>query len=234
MKRFRPLSALESAVTGVLWAALVLGSAVLILTFPVYTSAASQALGIPASAGLPVADVLHLSDSVRALVADREYDPLPGTWKGAPGFDPAAVSHLLDVRTVISSARMATGAAALVLALYVVWCIARRRADRLAAGMRAGAIVIGMLVVLAVIAAVGDFSRFFIAFHGLFFASGTWTFPSDSLLIRLFPERFWMTAGGAWALLTACGAGVLVLAASGVRGAEERLSASRTANNVQR
>ena len=49
--------------------------------------------------------------------------------------------------------------------------------------------------------AVLDFDTFFSAFHGLFFEPGTWTFPSDSVLIRLFPEAFWIAAGASWATL---------------------------------
>lgn len=222
----------EVAVTAVLWAALLTGSAALALTVPVYTSALTQALGVPQTAGLPVADVLHLSGEVRSLVADREYDPLPATWKGRPAFDAAAVSHLQDVRSVLSGARLATGIVSLLLAGYAGLCIGTRRLRRLSEGMRAGAIVTAVLILGAVVAAFGDFSSFFAAFHGLFFAAGTWTFPVDSLLIRLFPERFWMASGACWAALMALGAVVLAVAARFVRGAEARVSASRTANNV--
>ena len=83
----------------------------------------------------------------------------------------------------------------------------------------------------SVSAAGGSVSRsststaFFSAFHGLFFAEGTWTFPSDSVLIRLFPESFWTMAGVTWAALVgliARGYGlaswVLGTRVSGVRG----------------
>jgi integral membrane protein (TIGR01906 family) len=203
----------ETAVAGLLWFALVLGLSVLTLTVPVFTSAAVQALGVPASAGLSVDDTVLLSAGVRALVADQEYDPLPRTWLGALAFDESAVSHLLDVRNVLIAARVATGAAAALLAAYVAWCVARRRWRALAGGMRAGALGVLGLVVLAALAAFLDFSTFFAAFHSLFFAAGTWQFPYDSLLIRLFPERFWTTAGAAWAVLAACGAGLLLLTA---------------------
>jgi integral membrane protein (TIGR01906 family) len=222
----------EIAIAAVLWAALVTGSAVIALTVPAYTSAMSQALGIAQTAGLPQADVLHLSGQVRALVADREYDPLPSVWKGASAFDAAAISHLLDVRRVIGAARVATGVAALMLAAYVAFCVGQRRFRRLGTGMRAGAALCGALIVLGVIAASVDFESFFAAFHGLFFSAGTWTFPYDSLLIRLFPERFWMASGACWAALLALGAGVLLAVPVALRGAEARLNASRTANNV--
>lgn len=228
----RVLGGVEICVAAVLWTSLIVGSAVTVLTVPVYTSAMTQALGIPRTAGLPVADVLHLSGQVRAFVADREFDPLPATWKGAAAFDAAAVDHLMDVRRVIAAARVTTGVVALLLAAYVGFCIVRSRVDRLRTGMRAAAVSCGVAVAVAVIAAMADFPSFFTAFHGLFFKSGTWTFPADSLLIRLFPERFWEASGAAWALLVMVGATVLLLISRLTRGTRARLSASRTANNV--
>lgn len=222
----------ETGAAALLWAALVIGCAVIALTLPVYTSVASQALGVSQTAGLPAADVLRLSSQVRELVADRDYDPLPATWQGAPAFDDAAVSHLLDVREVIGNARFATGVAALLLAAYTGVCLTRARVDRLRAGMRAGAAVCGVAVVLAIAAALTDFTSFFAGFHGLFFTSGTWVFPPDSLLIRLFPQRFWMATGVVWGALVVLGAGALLAAAHFTRVSRTRLFASRTGNSV--
>jgi len=230
VRRF--LGGAEIAVVAVLWAALIVGSAVSALTVPVYTSALTQALGVPASSGLPAADVVKLSGEVRALVADATYKPLPATWEGQPAFDAAAVSHLMDVRRVISAGRFATGLAALLLAVYVGACLMRRRFGQMALGMNVAAGLIAVSAVLAVVAAVVDFDALFAAFHGLFFAAGTWMFPADSLLIRLFPERFWEVSGGAWAALTLLGAGLLVVCARLLRTAAARVDASRTANNV--
>jgi uncharacterized membrane protein len=138
----------------------------------------------------------------------------------------------MDVRGVIGLARLATGIAALLLATYVGVCVGTGRLARLATGMRAGAAVCAGVVALGVIAAVTDFESFFAAFHGVFFASGTWTFPYDSLLIRLFPEPFWIASGAAWAALLALGAGLLLVSARLVLGRQARLNASRMANNV--
>lgn len=222
----------EVAVVAACWAVLVLGVAVMTLTLPVFTSAVSQALRIPATAGLPTQDALRLSGNVRALVADAEYEPLPATWKGAPAFDSAAVSHLLDVRSVISGARLATGVLALLLAVYVGYCIVRRRLSPMRSGMYAGAGLLVGVIVLAAAAALTDFYTFFAAFHGLFFKAGTWTFPADSLLIRLFPERFWEACGVSWAALSLAGALVLFVAARLTRAAAVRLDASHSANDV--
>ena len=206
----------EAGVAGLVWAALVLGLSVTVLTVPVYTSAAVQLLGVPKTAGLSRSDTIRLSGAVRAFVADREYGELPARWRGEPAFDAAAVGHLEDVRRVIMAARLATGIAAAALAAYLGVCVVRRRWRSLADGMRAGAAGIVAAVLLALLAGMSDFEVLFGAFHGLFFAAGTWTFPYDSLLIRLFPGRFWVSAGAFLALLSLIGAGMLELSARNV------------------
>ena len=223
---------LEVGVLSVAWAALVIGAAVLTMLLPVYTSAMSQAVGVPATAGLPRADVLRLSSEVRSFVSGATITPLPATWRGQPAFDEAAVSHLLDVRAVLLFARLATGIAALVLTLYVAFCIAAHRTGRLAVGMRVGALLVAAIVVVAALAALVDFESFFVWFHSLFFRAGTWTFPADSLLIRLFPERFWESSGAVLAGLSVFGAGLLAVAAHPLRAGASSASASRRGNNV--
>jgi integral membrane protein (TIGR01906 family) len=227
---------LESAAAGLVWVALALGISVGALTVPVYTSAMVQTLEVPESARLTIGDTVRLSALVRALVVDREYAPLPETWNGRPAFDAAAVSHLMDVRGVLDGARIATGISAALLAVWVGLCIARRRWRALAGGMRAGAYALFGSLVLAGLSAFLDFSTFFAAFHGLFFAAGTWTFPYDSMLISLFPERFWVASGLAWAALSAACAGGLLVAARAVPSvtltALREEGGSRTADNV--
>jgi len=232
MSRDVVLRAGETVLATLLWVVLCVGSSALALTVPVYTSALVQALGVPASSGLPTADVVHLSGAVRALVADTEFDPLPVTWKGQRAFDAAASSHLHDVRSVISGARLATGGAALLLAAYVATCVGLRRFARLRAGMLAAAWVLVVAVALAALAAFSDFEALFAFFHSLFFASGTWTFPADSLLIRLFPEPFWIASGACWAALVLLSAAVLTLVERRFVRAREGMGASRTAENV--
>lgn len=205
---------LETAVVAVLWAAVAVGLSAIALTIPVYTTMTSQWLGIPRTAGLSTTETLQLSGNVRALVSDPGFEPLPSVYHGQPAFDAPAVSHLMDVRGVLGGAKAATGVAAALLAVWVGWCVARRRWTALRRGMIAGGVLTIVAVLLAASAAIIDFETFFAGFHGLFFKAGTWTFPEDSMLIRLFPERFWSTAGLAWGTLTGLIAAALL---AGVR-----------------
>ncbi len=121
------------------------------------------------------------------------------------------------MRRVLAAARILTGVLALALAVGLAFEVARKRTDRIADALFAGAICSVALVGLCVVAATSDFDTFFSAFHGLFFSAGTWTFPYDSLLIRTFPEPFWVTAGAVWGGLVLAGAGVLALVAWALR-----------------
>ncbi len=190
-------------------ALMVAGIAILPLTGAAFTRTLSSRYSLAEEAGLPSERMLEVAEQVRAFVVESNADTLPVTVDGRSGFDAAASSHLVDVRVILSRARLFTGVLTLLVTGWIVVKFRRKRIDAIVVALRAGAILTLALIILAVIAAVSNFDSFFTAFHGLFFASGTWTFAYDSLLIQTFPEPFWATSGAAWALTMAMGAAVL-------------------------
>jgi integral membrane protein (TIGR01906 family) len=152
----------------------------------------------------PSPQALGMAESVRVSI-----DPLsviyargdPGVALAREGFGPTEISHLKDVRRVfgISLALTLISLAGLVVSLALA-----PRGARLAVLGASSTVALGMVILgMAAVSAIGAvaFEPLFAAFHSLFFAPGTWEFPADSLLIRLFPEPFWMLAGAWWAAL---------------------------------
>ena len=106
-----------------------------------------------------------------------------------PVLDAGERSHMRDVRGLVRV--LAILEAVALVALIVTWRRLRgerarrgRLLLRAAAGVGAGAIVLGAFFALS-------FDTAFAAFHALFFKAGTWQFGPDSNLIRIFPEPFW-------------------------------------------
>jgi len=201
--------AIGAWIAGIALAVVAVGVAVAVLSTPPLTRALGARYSMGATViGLSAEDTIDLVERVRSFVVKGPGEGLPVLVAAQPGFDAAAVSHLEDVRGVLRGARIAT----VLLAIGVVaWVTAMLRAKERALVARALYVGAGFsvgFVALMVLAAATDFGAFFSAFHGLFFKAGTWTFASDSLLIRLFPEPFWVAAGAWWAGL------VLVAAAS--------------------
>jgi integral membrane protein (TIGR01906 family) len=195
---------IEAWVAGVALAVFALGLAVVPLQSAVFTRVLSARVSL-----LPDSQALPLAEAARRFVALSDPEARSEL---AKVMEPDAVTHLDDVRAVLAGARMATLILAAALGVWAGAALGRRRTEALAAGLRAGALLSAASVVLAGLVAVADFDAFFSAFHGLFFEPGTWTFPYDSVLIRLFPEPFWTAAGGAWAVLVLAIAGVYWLA----------------------
>lgn len=113
-----------------------------------------------------------------------------------------ALSHLDDVYRVVVAARIALAVIAL-LAVAACAHMAIRVGRRALGGvlLAAGIVVVAAFALLAAWVVV-DFNGFFAAFHSLFFASGTWTFSYDSLLITMYPPEFWMGMGAVWLAAT--------------------------------
>ncbi|WP_282208747.1 DUF1461 domain-containing protein [Parvibacter caecicola] len=116
--------------------------------------------------------------------------------------DADALRHLDDCNRLITGAApaLALCAAGAVAAGAI---LARRGRQRLLGRMLVAgpAAMAAALAALAAWAAI-DFMEFFSVFHGLFFPQGNWTFPIDSLLITMYPTRFWMGMGAVWAATT--------------------------------
>lgn len=119
------------------------------------------------------------------------------------------LKHMLDVKVVVQAAMQIWVIAIALLLLFAViaWRLNWWDSYRLAVS-RGGWLTVLLLggIVLFVLLA---FGVIFVAFHNVFFESGTWVFFYSDTLIRLFPERFWrdtfiavgMLAGSAGALL---------------------------------
>nr|WP_269440303.1 TIGR01906 family membrane protein [Arthrobacter sp. zg-Y750] len=113
---------------------------------------------------------------------------------GEPLYLASEVSHMADVKTVLTAAFTA-GAVMLLLSLAAALYLRRRSPGGIRRSLFAGALVTLALMAVLVVLAVLGWEQFFTQVHSIFFANGNWTFRLDDTLIRLFPAQFWMDAG---------------------------------------
>jgi integral membrane protein (TIGR01906 family) len=183
-----------------------------VLLMPWFTYLLVPASGAGALTGLSEARVRAVAEEVRFFVSHRDAPALPAVVDGAPGFDESSVSHLEDVRDVVIGARWVTLLATLILGVTAAEAVSRGELMGVSGGLRtAGWSTLGA-VLIAAAAGTLDFDTFFSAFHGVFFEAGTWTFPADALIIRVFPLPFWSSAAVAWAVLSLLIAAMLIAA----------------------
>ncbi len=100
--------------------------------------------------------------------------------------------HMEDVKVVTTYAYLiavVVGILVIVSALFL-----RNQSAHFWIGLRDGGLLTLGLILVIVVGAVFLWDEFFVLFHSAFFADGTWYFPYDSTLIRLFPEQFWFDA----------------------------------------
>lgn len=211
------LSRIETVFGALAWTALVLALVVSILASPGPTSVLVRVLDIAPATGLAEESAYEAGEQVRVFVTSSRSPRLPERIEGRPAFEGDAVEHLVDVREALSVARNAGGAAALVLAVWVGVSSARARWQAVGRATSAGGWTTMVVLAGGALFAVIGFDNAFRAFHGLFFEAGTWLFPSDSLLIQLFPERFWMAIGALGVVIGELGGLGLVLAGRRLR-----------------
>ncbi len=150
----------------------------------------------------------------------RENQPIDALAKLRLGdqliYNPRELKHMQDVQKTY---QMTTRIwhFALGITLLAGLALAREvetRQSLLAALQAGGLLAAGLITAIGVLALIA-WRAWFVGFHQVFFAPGTWSFSTSDTLIRLFPEKFWFDAA-----LTISGislAGGLLLALAGWR-----------------
>lgn len=142
-----------------------------------------------------------------AALADARRD-------GALRYNARELKHMQDVQAVFQAV-WAGWLVVLGLSLAGVVTLGRRRETRLRLleAIRSGGLLTAGLITVVGALAVLAWRAWFVAFHQVFFAAGSWTFAISDTLIRLFPERFWFDAALTIAGLSSIGGATLGVAA---------------------
>lgn len=114
---------------------------------------------------------------------------------GEPVFNERELSHMHDVKLVTQKlVRFGIGLLAIYIVTIVLLAISPSTRVYLWRGLFSGSLLTIGLLILGVGAVIFAFPWLFTQFHNLFFAGGTWIFPTSDTLIRLYPEEFWIDA----------------------------------------
>ena len=113
---------------------------------------------------------------------------------GKPLFATGEVTHMADVKSVISMAFIVGAVLAIGMVIAIIYLL-RRSTGGVRRGLFAGSVATLILVIALGVLAFMGWETFFSDFHQIFFKEGTWTFYLDDTLIRLFPGQFWEDAG---------------------------------------
>lgn len=130
---------------------------------------------------------------------------------GEPVFNARELSHMVDVKAVVTGMRVALVTFSVVL--FTIIRMTKHRENHqwvTTAFYWGGWVTIGLVVAVLMFIAL-NFDSIFTWFHLVFFESGTWQFHPADTLIRLFPMRFWRDAFIFVALQSLLYAGVLIV-----------------------
>jgi integral membrane protein (TIGR01906 family) len=191
----------ERAARGLLWVtlpvALLLTSVRLLLT-PAFVRMDYGLPGFPQDPyGFSMPERIYWADLALEYLLNDEPITFLGDLRFESGnevYNERELKHMLDVKVLVQQAMVVwqfTLAASLVLPLLIGPFAGGRGAwQAVRAGARATLVIMATLLVLIAAA----FQFVFVGFHRVFFQGDTWLFLYSDTLIRLFPERFWLTA----------------------------------------
>jgi integral membrane protein (TIGR01906 family) len=160
--------------------------------------------GFPEAPGFGAAERLDAaSRSTAFIVSSAGPDILAELeYRGAPLYTEGEIAHLVDVQRLVRALLQAAVLGTVLIGLCAI--VARHAGQRgfLRRVLAAGGWVTMVLVLLVAVGVGFAWRTVFTGFHEVLFPPGTWEFPADSGLIRLFPEVFWRDAATAAASLT--------------------------------
>lgn len=148
----------------------------------------------------------------------RELDMLLGSYLSGDAdalnstvlFNANEKAHMVDVFNTFSSVRLIKNGAFAISALILVWAYYNRQKftrGQVRLGVTAGAALFFLPLVCVGAWAAVDFDTAFTAMHHLLFSNDLWLMdPRTDLMIRMLPERFFVSMGTKLAVRTALGA----------------------------
>ena len=213
------------------WVAVATALAIVALTLPlflnpIWVSFEQGRAQATAWTGYTDAELQQVTGSILSdlVFGPADFDASVG---GTPVLDERERSHMRDVRGVF----VGFFGLAIVAAVGGLVIAARRRGDdRMATwrAVRAGAVGLIIVLVVAGVIALVAFDWLFETFHSLFFAGGSYDFdPTTEKLVQLFPFQFWQET--ALAVGAVCVAVAIAVAAIATRRSTSRSSVSAAA-----
>jgi len=186
-----------------------------LLITPFFAQAAYNLPGFPEDPyGFTLQDRLRWSEpSIRYLVNNEAIDYLENLKfdDGAPIFNDRELSHMVDVKGVVTGMRVALAIFVVIIAVCTWVLLKNERRDVINAAFHAGGWgVIGLIAAILLFVAI-SFNQLFTWFHQIFFTDGTWQFYTSDTLIRLFPMRFWRDAFVFVGVLSLILGGILII-----------------------
>lgn len=198
MKKNNVLIQAVTVIVMILTPLVILMVSIRLLIMPSFTRLAYRLPGFPDDPyGFSSDDRLRWSEpSIKYLVNTEDISYLADLTfeNGEPIYNTRELSHMEDVKTVVTGMRIALTAAMIVLLVITIIAVRGGWGSSLIKAFHMGGwAVIGLIIAIILFVAL-NFDTLFTWFHRLFFESGTWQFHPSDTLIRLFPMRFWRDA----------------------------------------
>jgi integral membrane protein (TIGR01906 family) len=138
----------------------------------------------------------YASDNFRYVRQNLPVDTLANQRLGDQTlYNERELKHMQDVQKVYQTAiRVGHFSVGLFLLAGLVLALQVETQPAFLFAIRSGGLLtVGLIAVVGLLAIV-VWEFWFVAFHQVFFAPGSWTFNTSDTLIRLFPEKFWFDA----------------------------------------
>ena len=104
----------------------------------------------------------------------------------------AEKEHMLDVKNIYTTINIISLICLLIIVLSIIYFTKNKEEKQIILSLKFSSITILIIGILLIILTLFNFQNTFTAFHNIFFPQGNWLFPYNSLLIILYPNKFFI------------------------------------------
>lgn len=107
-----------------------------------------------------------------------------------------AISHLKDVKNLLNIAQTIMYGSMLLLIFLITYVISKKELENLRKAITLGAALTIILTIVVAATLIVNFQNMFIYFHLALFRNNYWLFEESDNLIKMFPQKFFVSFAG--------------------------------------
>ncbi|MCF8013567.1 TIGR01906 family membrane protein [Candidatus Woesearchaeota archaeon] len=102
------------------------------------------------------------------------------------------IKHMKDVKKIYTTINIISLTCLLIIILSIIYFTKNKQEKQIIRSLKISSITIIIMGLLLIALTLFNFQSTFTIFHNIFFPQGNWLFPYNSLLITLYPNKFFI------------------------------------------
>ncbi len=166
--------------------AIVISSFLIIFLFPVFFIVWQYNLFLPST---PIVEITELPDKEYKKYQESTLKFLLNKGELPKQMTELEKSHMRDVKILVLGSSFVLLFFSLIFLLFIILSRKKKLLDQVWKGLKMSSLISILIIFLLIFLSLFTFDSLFVYFHEIFFPQENWMFPTNYLIIKVFPEE---------------------------------------------